>query len=196
MELAILKLLMSNRFNNAKIIYMAPIKALCSERAADWEQKFRPFGLSCKELTGDTTSTSIFDVKKCNIIVTTPEKWDSITRRWPDHQSFMKMIRLFMVDEVHILNEKRGAALEAVVSRMKAISNQIRYIAISATVPNVTDIAEWLGEGLPNEKPGKSFACVKCFGEEYRPVQLNRFVYGYPTNNASPFLFDRNLNFR
>ncbi|KAK9719765.1 hypothetical protein K7432_004566 [Basidiobolus ranarum] len=198
LELAMVKLLMSNKSSNAKIIYMAPIKALCSERSADWEQKFRPFGLTCRELTGDTNSTSIFDIKKCNIIVTTPEKWDSITRRWQDHQAFMKMIRLFMIDEVHMLNEKRGAALEAVVSRMKAISVQIRYIAISATVPNVNDIAEWLGEGIcpTNERSGKNLACVKRFGEEYRPVKLNRFVYGYPVNNASPFLFDRNLNFR
>lgn len=27
---------------------MAPTKSLCSERANDWEKKFKPFGIECK----------------------------------------------------------------------------------------------------------------------------------------------------
>jgi ATP-dependent DNA helicase HFM1/MER3 len=40
----------------------------------------------------------------------------------------------------------RGATLEVVVSRMKTLGTNTRFIAVSATVPNVNDVAEWLGE--------------------------------------------------
>lgn len=56
------------------------------------------------------------------IIITTPEKWDMLTRRWKDHRSLVEVIKLFLIDEVHILNDElRGPVLEAVVSRMKTI---------------------------------------------------------------------------
>ncbi|CAJ0913906.1 20414_t:CDS:10 [Entrophospora sp. SA101] len=34
------------------------------------------------ELTGDTHQAFVNDIKRCNIIVTTPEKWESVTRQW------------------------------------------------------------------------------------------------------------------
>lgn len=56
------------------------------------------------------------------IIITTPEKWDILTRRWTDYRGLVGVIKLFLIDEVHILNdESRGPVLETVVSRMKAI---------------------------------------------------------------------------
>lgn len=39
--------------------------------------------------------------------------------------------------------EDRGATLEAVVSRIMSI-NQPRIIAVSATIPNIKEVAEWL----------------------------------------------------
>lgn len=43
-----------------------------------------------------------------------------------------------LIDEVHTLNEDRGAVLEAVVSRMKLQQHVTRrYLAISATAPNL-----------------------------------------------------------
>lgn len=44
--------------------------------------------------------------------------------------------------KVHMLKEKRGATLEVVISRMKQIGSNIRFIALSATVPNILDVAE------------------------------------------------------
>lgn len=60
------------------------------------------------------------DLKSANLFITTPEKWDSITRRWKDFRDIVKEIGLLLIDEVHILNETRGATLEAVVSRMNS----------------------------------------------------------------------------
>ncbi|ORE05888.1 P-loop containing nucleoside triphosphate hydrolase protein [Rhizopus microsporus var. microsporus] len=183
LELSIIRALL-NSGTDSKIIYMAPTKSLCNERAKDWEKKFKPFGIECKEYTGNTQNSTIASIHKTAIIVTTPEKWDSMTRRWVDHRKLMGLIKLILIDEVHILNEKRGAVLETCVSRMKTVNNQIRYIAVSATVPNLSDISTWL-----NAKP-------IAFSEEYRPVRLDRFVYGYPQKEDNMFLFDRKLDWK
>lgn len=39
-----------------------------------------------------------------------------------------------------------------VVSRMKSLGSGVRFVAVSATVPNIGDVATWLGPGeiVPN----------------------------------------------
>lgn len=58
---------------------------------------------------------------------------------------------LLLIDEVHLLREKRGSVLEVVVARMKTINPDIRLCALSATVPNVDDVGKWLRPTNANE---------------------------------------------
>ncbi|KAI0382286.1 P-loop containing nucleoside triphosphate hydrolase protein [Hypomontagnella monticulosa] len=190
LELAICKLVMTPGSENFKVVYQAPTKSLCSERARDWEKKFSHMNLRCIELTGDTSQAQASRVGSASIIVTTPEKWDSITRKWSDHRKLLEMVRLVLIDEVHILKDARGATLEAVVSRMKTIGANIRFVALSATVPNIGDIAKWLGRDHSNQQePAKA----EVFGEELRPVRLQRYVYGYQ-GHPNDFIFDNSLD--
>ncbi|KAI4723607.1 P-loop containing nucleoside triphosphate hydrolase protein [Aureobasidium sp. EXF-10727] len=185
-EIAICRMLRGWQYGTFKVIYMAPTKSLCSERARDWKAKFEPLNLKCEEMTGDSDINSLHHVQRADIIVTTPEKWDSMTRKWKDHEKLVRLIKLLLIDEVHILNKDRGAALEVVVSRMKSIGSDTRFIALSATVPNSQDIATWLGRnGDTPDIP----ATHKRFGEEFRPVELKRHVCGYQSN-ANAFGFD------
>ncbi len=79
-ELAIFKLF--KRKAQEKIIYVAPLKAIAKERLKDWKQRFgKGLGKSVLELTGDYTP----DLKalcKADVLITTPEKWDGISRNW------------------------------------------------------------------------------------------------------------------
>ncbi|XP_064072745.1 probable ATP-dependent DNA helicase HFM1 [Vanessa tameamea] len=220
-EMAIVHLLMEledkNYTDDFKIIYMAPVKALCTERLSEWYPKFNKLGLLCIEVTGDT-DVEFPQLKPYRIIITTPEKWDMLTRRWKDHRSVVEVIKLFLIDEVHILNDEiRGPVLEAVVSRMKTIESsaqsahrleklkaqyegtnsissvsaaKIRFVAISATVSNPDDVATWLGTA--NRQ-----AVYYKFGDECRPVKLKRIVEGYPcADGTSIFKFDIVLNYK
>lgn len=80
-----------------------------------------------------------------------------MTRKWRDYKSLVQLVKLFLIDEVHQLNdESRGPTIEAVVSRMKTIQaamaweearqegagakTKLRFIAISATIPNISDV--------------------------------------------------------
>ncbi|BCR83135.1 Sec63 [Aspergillus chevalieri] len=187
MELAICRLLGALKDERFKVVYQAPTKSLCSERFRDWSKKFMTLGLQCAELTGDTDQTQLRSVQSAQIIITTPEKWDSMTRKWKDHAQLMQLVKLFLVDEVHILKETRGATLEAVVSRMKSIRSNVRFVALSATVPNSEDIATWLGKDATNQHMP---AHREHFGEEFRPVKLQKFVYGYQSS-GNDFAFDK-----
>ena len=185
-ELAICRLVNKNGTDQFKIVYMAPTKSLCSERYRDWQTKFSTLDLTCAELTGDTEHGQLRNVQGASIIITTPEKWDSMTRRWKDHSKLMKLVKLFLIDEVHMLKDTRGATLEAVVSRMKSVQPGVRFLALSATVPNLEDIAVWLGKGT-SDPPLP--ALYEKFGEEFRPVKLEKHVIGIPYK-GSDFAFD------
>ncbi|USP81700.1 ATP-dependent DNA helicase MER3 [Curvularia clavata] len=193
LELAICRVLVTNATGQYKIVYQAPTKALCSERQRDWKAKFEKIGLKCAELTGDSDASDLRQVQSANIIITTPEKWDSMTRKWKDHEKLMRLIKVFLIDEVHILKEDRGATLEAVVSRMKSIGTNVRFVALSATVPNFKDIARWLGRSsFKSDIP----ALNESFGEEFRPVKLRKYVCGYAFHDNNDFKFEKFLDTR
>ncbi|KAJ9236294.1 hypothetical protein DTO166G5_4056 [Paecilomyces variotii] len=187
MELAICRLITNLKDGQFKVVYQAPTKSLCSERFRDWTSKFTSLGLNCAEMTGDTDYAQLKSVQNACIIITTPEKWDSMTRKWKDHARLLQLVKLFLIDEVHILKETRGATLEAVVSRMKSVGSDVRFVALSATVPNSEDIATWLGKDATNQHLP---AHRERFGEEFRPVKLQKFVYGYQSN-GNDFVFDK-----
>lgn len=48
------------------------MKALCSERFTDWSTKFGPFGLRCKEVTGDSELDDLYELQSVHVIMTTP----------------------------------------------------------------------------------------------------------------------------
>ncbi|GAA5919330.1 hypothetical protein JCM6882_002778, partial [Rhodosporidiobolus microsporus] len=201
-ELAILRLFTTSTDADTKVLYMAPTKSLCSERTSDWKRKFEiGLGWTVQELTGDsdTGTTAWRDVAKARIIVTTPEKWDAMTRKWHDHGTVLGQLRLFCIDEVHTVgSDVRGAVLEVVVSRMKMLGNETRFIAVSATVPNIQDVAEWLApdDGTVAVGEGrKKCAAVFKFGEEFRPCKLQKLVFGYP-NKGNDFAFANTLSFK
>jgi ATP-dependent DNA helicase HFM1/MER3 len=190
LEMAICRLVAGFSNGQFKIVYMAPTKSLCSERQGDWQRKFKHLDLQCAELTGDTDHAQLRNVQHAAIIITTPEKWDSMTRKWKDHIKLMQLVKLFLIDEVHILKESRGATLEAVVSRMKSVGSNVRFVALSATVPNSEDVATWLGKHHKNQRlPAQR----EKFGEEFRPVQLQKFVYGLPFR-GNDFAFESVCN--
>jgi ATP-dependent DNA helicase HFM1/MER3 len=190
LELAICKLVEGHPSEQFKIVYQAPTKSLCSERMRDWQKKFSQLNLACAELTGDTGSAEMNRVGAASIIVTTPEKWDSITRKWKDYSRLLQLVKLFLIDEVHILRDTRGATLEAVVSRMKTSGANVRFVALSATVPNSQDIAVWLGKDHTNDHIP---AHRETFGEDFRPVKLQKHVYGFD-GMKNEFVFEKILD--
>ena len=157
----------------SKVVYIAPMKALVRERVQDWSQRLvRETGLKLVELTGDNTPETKM-IRTADIIVTTPEKWDGISRSWQT-RNYVQQVSLVIIDEIHLLGGDRGPILEIIVSRMNYIASRrkgsVRLVGMSTACANATDLANWLGvkNGLFN------------FRHSVRPVPLEIFIDGFP----------------
>jgi pre-mRNA-splicing helicase BRR2 len=129
-----------------KIIYIAPLKALVQEQVGNFGKRLESYGISVRELTGDRQLTKQ-QIADTQLIVTTPEKWDVITRKATD-TSYTRLVRLIIIDEIHLLHDDRGPVLESIVSRtirkMEQTGDPVRIVGLSATLPNYKDVATFL----------------------------------------------------
>lgn len=157
----------------SKVVYIAPMKALVRERVQDWRKRLTgPMGLKLVELTGDNTPDTR-TIRDADIIITTPEKWDGISRSWQT-RDYVRKVSLVIIDEIHLLGGDRGPILEIIVSRMNYIASQskgsVRLMGMSTACANASDLGNWLGvkEGLFN------------FRHSVRPVPLEIFIDGFP----------------
>ena len=87
-------------------------------------------------------------VAQADLIVTTPEKWDGISRSWQT-RGYVKAVALLVIDEIHLLGDDRGPVLEVIVSRTNYISShtsrKVRVVGLSTALANARDLADWLG---------------------------------------------------
>jgi pre-mRNA-splicing helicase BRR2 len=167
-----------------RIVYVAPMQALATERLADWSYKFKPIGKSVAELTGEPIE-DLRILQKNDIVIATPDKWDMLSRRWRQRRP-VQQVRLFIVDELHFIgNAEVGPTLEIICSRMRFIANQlrttenpnpVRVIGLATSLLNAKDAGDWLGctsHSLYNFHP------------EVRPVPLDIVMQGFDNPHFS-----------
>ncbi|XP_074599620.1 activating signal cointegrator 1 complex subunit 3-like [Brevipalpus obovatus] len=156
-----------------KIIYLAPMKALASEMVDNFSRRLKPLGIKVRELTGDM-QMSPAEVAETHMIVSTPEKWDVVTRKPKGDTELLKLVKLLIIDEVHLLQSDRGPVLEALVARtlryVESNQEMIRIVGLSATLPNYIDVAHFL---CVNPREGLFF-----FDGRFRPVPLGQTFIG------------------
>ncbi|MEM2029173.1 MAG: DEAD/DEAH box helicase, partial [Candidatus Bathyarchaeia archaeon] len=150
--------------NGGKVLYLAPLKALANEKYEEFKKYSvirKPDGrhVSVGISTGDFDSSDPW-LGKFDIIVTTNEKCDSLLRH---RAPWINEITLVVADEVHLLNDvERGPTLEVVLARLMQLNPNIQVLALSATVKNHDEIAEWLG--------------ARAITTEWRPVKLREGI--------------------
>ena len=164
-ELAICKTLSEG----GTALFIAPMRALTNEKESEWE-RFEAMGYSVYVVTGER-DLNPRRARHADVLVMTPEKVDSATRKHDSRRyDFVTDVDCCVIDEVHLLDsERRGGVLEVTVSRLRRLCDP-RFVALSATMPNVQDVAAWLD--APSEA---TFA----FGDDYRPVDLQTGVKTY-----------------
>ncbi|KAG9017453.1 DEIH-box ATPase [Tulasnella sp. JGI-2019a] len=164
--------------NSFKIVYVAPMKALVQEQVGNFQKRLESYGVKVSELTGDSQLTKQA-ISETQIIVTTPEKWDVITRKSTD-TSYTNLVRLIIVDEIHLLHDERGPVVESIlartVRRMEQNGEYVRLVGLSATLPNYQDVATFL---RVDPKKGLFY-----FDGSYRPCQLQQEFVGVTEKKA------------
>lgn len=160
-------------YDEFKIVYVAPLKALAAEIVEKFSKKLAWLGIQVRELTGDMQLTKA-EILTTQIIVTTPEKWDVVTRKSNGDTELVEKVKLLIIDEVHLLHEDRGSVIETLVARtlrqVESSQSMIRIVGLSATLPNFVDVADFLGV---NRNVGMFF-----FDQSFRPVPLEQQLVG------------------
>ncbi|KAI3923489.1 hypothetical protein MKW92_028346 [Papaver armeniacum] len=158
--------------NKYKIVYVAPMKALVAEIVGNLSNRLKHYNVKVNELSGDQSLTRQ-QIDETQIIVTTPEKWDIITRKSGD-RTYTQLVKLVIIDEIHLLDDNRGPVLESIVARtvrqIETTKEHVRLVGLSATVPNYEDVALFLQVDL---KKG-----LFHFDNSYRPCPLAQEYIG------------------
>lgn len=129
-----------------KVLYLTPLRALAWEKYEEFQvysalrrrdgRKIR-VGVSTGDLDSRTSWIEDYDV-----LITTNEKCDSLLR----HRSpWMEGVSLVIADEIHLIGNDRGPTLEVALSRLRQLSPRLQILALSATIRNADEVAEWLG---------------------------------------------------
>lgn len=161
-----------------KIIYVAPMRSLVQEMVGNFGRRLATYNLTVSELTGDHQLTRE-QIAATQVIVCTPEKWDIITRKGGE-KTFTSLVRLVIIDEIHLLHDERGPVLESLVARtirnIETTQEDVRLVGLSATLPNYEDVATFL-----RIKPEKG---LYYFDNSFRPVALEQQYIGVTEKKA------------
>ncbi|CAD6492078.1 MAG: ATP-dependent DNA helicase Hel308 [Candidatus Argoarchaeum ethanivorans] len=153
-ELAMLRSILKG----GKALYIVPLRALASEKYEHFK-KFSEIGIRAGISTGEFDSRDEW-LANNDIIVATSEKVDSLIR---NGASWMSKITVVVADEVHLIDSaNRGPTLEVILSKLQS-NEQIQIIALSATIGNAEEIADWL----------KARVVIST----WRPVELNEGTF-------------------
>lgn len=170
-EFAILRMFSQNP--DGRCVYVTPLEPLAQQVYAEWTAKFGgQLGKKVVLLTGET-GTDLKLLAKGNIIISTPEIWDVLSRRWKVRKN-VQSVNLFVVDELHLIGQEVGPVLEVICSRMRYMSahleHTIRVVALSSSISNAKDVSQWLGctpTGFFNFHPN------------VRPVPMELHIQGF-----------------
>ncbi|SMO81636.1 DEAD/DEAH box helicase [Halorubrum cibi] len=137
-------------------LYVCPLRALAREK---YEAFAALPGVDVAVSTGDFEASGE-ELAGHDVVVATSEKVDSAIRNgagWVDD------LACVVVDEVHLLGvERRGPTLEVTLATLRRRNPSIQVVALSATVDNPEEIADWLDATLVES--------------EWRPVDLRTGV--------------------
>jgi replicative superfamily II helicase len=163
------------RIRGGKAMYLGPMKALTKEKVDDWTDPGHHFNdLKLSICTGDyrLTPQRKKELNEADIILMTPEMLSSRIRNYKaESNDFLKEVKTLIVDEFHVTTvPSRGDHVEVALMKFTKINPDARIVALSATMPNVKELAEWVS--LLN---GKTTYLIE---SDYRPVPIH---IHYPT---------------
>jgi helicase len=139
--LAMIERLSSRR---GKIIYIVPLVALANEKY-EYYKKFFSQKYKVAISVGDFDSADPW-LNDYDIIICTTEKLDSLIRHGVN---WINEISLVITDEIHLINDpSRGPTLEILLTLLRELAPRAQIFALSATIRNAKDIADWLNANL------------------------------------------------
>lgn len=154
-ELAALNSVM---INGGKAIYVVPLRALASEKYAQFKREYPSMKIA---LTSGEVDRADSYLATYDFIITTSEKLDSLLRH---RAPWLTLVKVLIIDEIHLLNDPgRGPTLEVLLTLLRKQLPSLQVVGLSATIGNPKDLAEWLDAELVIDP--------------WRPVRLDKGVF-------------------
>lgn len=149
--------------SGGKVLYLTPLRAITSEKLREFKELLTGDSSRLVKIaatSGDYDSEDRW-LSEYDVIICTNEKADSLIRHGAN---WMQDVTLVVADEIHVIGEaERGPTLEIVLTRLREMTPKAQILALSATIRNAEEIADWLG--------------CDCLTSEWRPVPLKEGVY-------------------
>jgi len=166
--------MISEVLRGGKCLYITPLRALANEKFESF-RKWEKIGVYIGISTGDYESVDSH-LAEADIVVTTAEKADSLLR---NRAFWLRDITCLVVDEIHLIDsEDRGHTLEILITKMRRMKQNLWILGLSATAPNVSEIADWLDAKFIQSswRPVPLYYGILCEGtvEIYRDGEVYR----------------------
>jgi superfamily II RNA helicase len=144
-------------YEGGRVVYTAPIKALSN-------QKFREFkAIVGEEAMGILTGDVVIN-PEAPILIMTTEIFRNMLQEDPER---VRDVRYVIFDEIHYIDDpERGSVWEESLIFMPS---SMRFLGLSATIPNVDQLASWISEVQKQE--------VKVITNTHRVVPLKHGLY-------------------
>jgi len=155
-EMAALQSILNNK---GKTVYVVPLRSLANEKFKDFKRRYEHLCRIALSI-GNIDSADPY-LQDYDLIITTAEKFDSLIRH---HAVWLEQISVVVFDEIHLLNDvSRGPVVEVLITIIKQLLKNVQILALSATIGNPKELAEWLD--------------AKLVIDNWRPVELEKGVY-------------------
>jgi ATP-dependent RNA helicase DOB1 len=159
--------------NNQRVVYTSPIKALSNQKYREFSADFGDVGLMTGDVTINPTATCL---------VMTTEILRSMLYRGSE---IMREVAWVVFDEVHYMRDKaRGVVWEETII---LLPDKVRYVFLSATIPNAMQFAEWITK--THSQP-----CHVVY-TDFRPTPLQHYLFPAASDGIH-LVVDENGNFR
>lgn len=158
-------------------MYLCPLRALAQEKIDDWTDPSHPFSKKKVSIcTGDyrLTPERKKELAEADVIIMTSEMLNHRCRNFnSEGNAFLKNLGTIVIDESHLLTVPgRGDHLEVGLMKLTKMNPKCRIVMLSATMPNVDEIAEWVSYSLTGRE---TYVLVS----KYRPCPLTTHFENY-----------------
>jgi len=142
------------------VFFVVPFVALAEEKASYFQDIWQEMNIGVKAFHGDggDVSGNVL-TEDVQIAVCTIERANILLTQLLD-EGREDQLKMVVIDEIHMLSDAhRGFLLEVMLSKVKyLLRDRVQVVGMSATLPNIADLAGWLDSSL--------------YTTQYRPVEL------------------------
>ncbi|XP_030002903.1 DNA polymerase theta [Sphaeramia orbicularis] len=177
-ELLMLKRVLETK---RKALFILPFVSVAKEKMHYLQSVFEEAGVRVEGYMGSTSAAGGFTA--LDVAVCTIEKANSLINRLIEEDN-MDLLGMVVVDELHMVGDSgRGYLLELLLTKIRYISQKqnttgslsegVQIVGMSATLPNLSLLANWLGAEL--------------YQTDFRPVPLQEHL------KVGCNIYDKNL---